>query len=239
MQTLSCTVLGVFLLAVPAVGQRMMNPNAPTVGQSIQLADKGSIELSYVAISWAGGRWADALANEETRQGTREMINEAASSQPLGSMKASVDLDIGGHRVPAGSYRLGFMLDDKYKWQIALFGDGNRVDLPLAMRPNFVARKRLILSLMAGEEDFTGVMMVAFGNMVCRLPIGVSEAEEEEIPRGIINRICPIMGDPIEEDYVVLHRGYNIAFCCEICYGDWDILGTAERDEILTKILDG
>ena len=216
-----------------------MNPNAPTVGQSIQLAEKGSIELSYVAISWKSGRWADSLANEETRGGMRDMINEAAAAQPLGSLKASVDLDIAGHRVPAGSYSLAFILDDKYKWQIALSGDGNRVGLPLALRPNPVASKRLIVNLMAGEEDFTAVMMVAFGNMVCRLPIGVSEAEEEEIPRGIINTICPLMEDPVEPDYVVLHRGYNIGFCCEICFEDWEEMGTAERDEILTKILDG
>ena len=91
MKTLFCTVLGVSLLAVPAMAQRMTTPNAPTVGQSIQLTEAGSIELSYVAISWNSGRWADSLANEETREGMRDMINQAASAQPLGSLKASVN----------------------------------------------------------------------------------------------------------------------------------------------------
>lgn len=242
MKRLLYPVLALSLLAAPTWAQRMSNANAPTVGQFIEIPDKGRVELTYASISWAQGRWEEALKNEETRGQMRTMVNQSAADQPLGSLKTTVDLLIGEQRVPAGSYRLAFMLDDNFKWEIVLTADGDRFAVPLAVRPSMTGRKRLMLSLMAGDEDFTGDLMVAFGNRVCQLPIAIATPEEpEEVarPRGIINTRCPLMDDPVVKDWVVTYKGYNIGFCCEICFEDWDEMEESERAQILKDLLGG
>ena len=244
MKKLLYPVLGLSLLATPLMAQRMGhgNTHAPTIAQSINLGEQGSLELVYTSIAWASGRWADQLANEDTRAGMRDMINGEAGANPLGSLKTSVDLVIDGQRVLAGSYSLAFMLDEKYQWQIVLSAEANSVALPLKYGFNAIESKRLILALLAGDEDFTGRILVAFGDKAAHLPIGIAPAEATEEPappRGIVNTECPIMGDPVDADYIITYRDYNIGFCCEICYGDWDEFETSVKDEILSDLIGG
>jgi hypothetical protein len=180
------------------------------------------------------------------------MIN--GSDQPLGSLKASVDLSIAGQRVSAGEYSLAFKLDDNYQWAIALSSEGGSVNLPLVTGESPMESKRLVIALLAGEEDFSGLMLVAFGSQICPLPIGIAAAEEaapvEAAPieveavdatlaNVIINDKCPLMEDPVVPNQEVTYRGYRIGFCCEICTEEWELLPAEEKDELLDSLLGG
>lgn len=242
MKKLLYPVVGLSLLVAPTLGQRQSNPNAPTITQSIDLAGKGSLELSYVSINWAGGRWAEMLANEATRDQMRAMIN--SSDQPLGSLKASVDLSIAGQRVSAGDYSLAFKLDENFEWEIALSGKGDGVNLPLIVGQSPMESKRLVIALLAGEEDFTGLMLVAFGSQICQLPVGVAAAVEAvavdtALANAVINTICPLLGDPVVAEYTVVYNDNRIGFCCEICLEEWGLLEASEKDQLLAEMLAG
>ncbi len=264
MKNLPYLVLGLSLLASPLMAQRMGhgNTNAPTITQSIDLGEQGSVELVYGSIAWASGRWAEQLANEETRAGMRDMINTEAVANPLGSFKTSADLAVGGKRVAAGSYNLAFVLNEEYQWQMVLSAEENSIALPLQYGFNPIPSKRLILALLAGDEDFTARLLVAFGDKAAHVPIGGPVAEEpeavaseavaleavaskEEVAevtpprRGVINTECPLMGDPVVADWVITYKGYNIGFCCEICYEEWDELEASDMDEILSDLIGG
>ncbi len=179
MKTLFPIAVSVALFALPVTAQRMghSNTNAPTVGQSLNFADKGSVELSYASITWARGTWATHLADEATRHLKRDEINEAAKSAPLGTFTTSVDLVMNHVRVSAGSHQLAFMLDEKYQWQVVLFKDGKQVALPLRLAANPIQSKRLVLALIAGDENFTGRMFVTFGDKAAQFSIAIAETE--------------------------------------------------------------
>ncbi len=184
MKILISIALSVALLAVGVTAQRMghSNTNAPTVGQSLNLAEKGSVELSYTSITWARGTWAAQLADEATRGQKRVEINEAAKTTPLGSFTTSVDLIMNHVRVPAGSHQLAFMLDEKYQWQVVLFKEGKQIALPLRLAANPIQSKRLVLALIAGDENFTGRMFVTFGDKAAQFSIAIAETEAPVAP---------------------------------------------------------
>ncbi len=96
MKTLISIAASVALFAVPATAQRMghSNTNAPTVGHSLNLAEKGSVELSYTSITWARGTWAAQLADEATRGQKRVEINAAAKTAPLPVDVVALDNDV-------------------------------------------------------------------------------------------------------------------------------------------------
>ena len=247
MKKLLYTTVGLSLLVAPSLAQRQGNPNAPVIGQSIDFAGQGSLELSYASINWAGDRWAGMLSNEATRDQMRAMIN--GSDEPLGSLKASVDLSIASQRVSAGDYRMAMKLDENYQWEIVLSGEGDSVNLPLITGQSPMESKRLVIAILAGEEDLSGLMLVAFGSQICQLSIGVAAAEEvvpieaeavdATLTNVIINDKCPLMEDPVVPNEEVVYRGYRIGFCCEICTEEWELLGADEKDQLLDKLLGG
>ena len=177
MKTLIPIAAAIALLAVPVTAQKMghSNANAPTVGQSLNLAEKGTVELSYTSITWANGTWAKQLANEATRDQKRSEINEAAKSAPLGSFTTSVDLVINHVPVSAGTHQLAFTLNERFQWQIVLIKDGKQAALRLSLAANPIQSKRLVLALIAGDEDFTGRMFVTFGDRAAQFSIAVAE----------------------------------------------------------------
>ena len=234
------------LLSLPLMAQRTghSNTNAPTVAQSIKLGDKGTVELTYTSITWAGGRWAAQLENEATRARMRDIINEAAALEPLGSLVASVDLAIGQQRVAAGSYKLTFLLDEQYQWQIVLANDGGSTTLALPLQANPLKSQRLILALLAGDEDFTARLFIAFGDKAGNIPIAIgSVAEPEPEPAPVaatlvmINTVCPLMSEPVDAAMNVIHMGQLIGMCCEDCVADWGELSEADKNKHLLTML--
>lgn len=148
----------------PALAQRMgsTNKNAPAITQSIELSGQ-TIGMTYTAITWAGGQWATALADEATRGEWRTRINDGAVKSPLGSFKCSTAITIGETKVAAGAYKLAFTLDEKFVWQLALIGETATVNVALSLKEVEESSKRLGLSLRAGDKDGSAEIAVAFG----------------------------------------------------------------------------
>jgi hypothetical protein len=161
-----------FATSATALGQYTgsANRNAPQVTQSITLG-KESIDLTYRSITWAAGQWAAALENEATRGEARTRINGAAEKSPLGTFKTSAAITLGGAKVAAGTYKLAFTLDEKFKWQLTLTSDAGAVNCALDLETVEENSKRLVTTLRAGEKDFTAEVLVAFGKQRCVLPV--------------------------------------------------------------------
>lgn len=165
-----------FVATTPAFAQRMggVNRNAPTVTQSIAFGTD-SVEVTYTSISWAAGQWAAQLENEATKAKTREMINATAEKSPLGSLKCGVAIALGGQKVAAGTYKMAFTLDDKFKWQMVLTSDAGAITIPLDLKATDEESKRLVLGLKAGDKDFTADLGVYFGKSKCWLPVALQK----------------------------------------------------------------
>ena len=181
MLKLAIVALSVSVLAVPAMAQKMgmINRNAPTIEQKMDLGKTGTISLKYTGISWGAGAWAEALQDEEKRDQARARINKTADSSPLGSLVCSKDMVIGDVAVAAGSYDFAFKLDDDFAWQVALKKDGDTTSIPLSLMETEEASKRLVLSLYAGDEDFTGGLNVAFGTDFGMLTIAAAPNKDQ------------------------------------------------------------
>ena len=178
MRTLLLVALGVSLMSGSVFAQKMgmANKNAPTVTQSITFAGKQSLELTYTSITWAQGEWAKAI--ESKNADMRKAINETAEKQPLGTVKLSADMMIGGKKVAAGSYKLAFTLTDTFTWQVTLAGDKDKITWALDLKDAEGGKqaKRLTLALTAGDTDTTAVLHVAFGTKRGEVPVD-SEAK--------------------------------------------------------------
>jgi hypothetical protein len=159
-------------LTATAHAQRMGSSNraAPTVTQSIAFPS-ATIELSYTSITWAGGQWKAALDNEASRGDQRTRINDAAAKSPLGTLKLPAAMSFGATKVAAGTYKVAFTLDEKFKWQLSLTSDAGVTVVPLELKACDDDCKRLVLGLRAGEKDGTAELVVAFGKERCVLAI--------------------------------------------------------------------
>src|SRR5262245_39987456 len=158
--------------SLPALAQvsGSSNRNAPKITQSIAFGND-TIEVVHTSITWGEGQWAAQLENEATRAAARARINGNAEKSPMGSLKCSVAIQIGSQKVAAGSYKLEFLLDEAFKWQLVLVGDAGNVTLPLEMKTVDEERKRLHVGIGAGEKDFTAELAIGFGKSRCKLPV--------------------------------------------------------------------
>ncbi|MFH1573307.1 MAG: hypothetical protein ABIG68_04950 [Acidobacteriota bacterium] len=170
------------LLATTATAQRMgsINRNVPTIEQKIDLGPTGTIKLSYSGISWGSGSWAKSLGNEERQSAMRDRINQSADQNPLGSFECSKDVKIGDVMVPAGSYKLAFKLDEEFAWQLVLAQGEQSIPVPLSLMETEEQSKRLVLSLYAGDEDFTGGLYLAFGEHFGMMTIAPAPKKDKD-----------------------------------------------------------
>lgn len=170
---------GLLLLVMtsPALAQRSgsSNRNAPTITQTIAFG-KDTIELSYTSITWGEGQWAAKLADEATKAAARANINANAEKTPLGTLKVAMPITIGTTKVAAGTYKLAFVLDDNYKWQILLTADQTKLNVALDLKNVDEESKRLRVALRAGEKDFTAELAVGFGKSRGTLPIAIERS---------------------------------------------------------------
>ncbi len=172
MRTLASASLALALCAVPVSAQKMgsANTNAPSIEQSIKLGDD-TLTLTYTAITWAGGQMMEAAMDKDSGGRARQRINNTAEKAPLGTLKASADFDIGGKAVAAGEYKLFFTIDDDLKWHMVAASGDKRVDWTLPLEESDKHRSRLIVALIAGDEDGTGALAIAFGKQNCKVEL--------------------------------------------------------------------
>jgi len=154
------------LMAVPVAAQKsgMINQNAPKLTQSLT-AGEAKIQLDYTSIAWGQGQAFNA-AMDKGNGDARKQINELAKSKPIGSFTTSVDLTCGDVKIPAGEYKLGFIITDNMEWQMSFMGkDTINVKLPLTDSKEKQSTM-LVCSLFAGDRGTAGCY-VAFGQKSC------------------------------------------------------------------------
>lgn len=238
--------LGVVFFAATdsALAQRMghSNTHAPELAQQIKIAGKSTIKMSYVAITWANGTWAAALADKNKRSIMRERINAAAAEQPLGTFEVDTPTTVAGKHIKPGAYSLGFTIDKKFAWQITLRG-ATTIEIPLPLRKRAKEKARLILRLDPAETEKQAVLSVAFGDQGCDLEI-VPELAAAPKPSfaGLINGMCPFMeDDEVDPKFTVSHtvnkKTHKIGLCCKDCIEDWDKLSGGDRDKLVARLL--
>ena len=237
MKTLTLAGILLATLSVTASAQRMghSNTHAPLITQNLKMGDRAQIKVEYTAITFSGGEWATALANENTRDGVRDQINAAASKDPLGSLETDKDLTVAGKKVPAGNYKLAFMLNKRYRWQMVLTGE-TTVEFNVKFNKASIFRHRLTLNLDAGEANFTAVLHISFGNETGRLTV-TPGLPALEIIAGFANAMCPLMDEEVDPEFFVMFKKHKIGMCCEDCVDDWAELSEKEKSQTLAEIL--
>lgn len=230
-------VASLLVFAAPVCAQKMghSNTNAPEITQVLKMGDRCTVKLTYTSITWASGTWANALKDPQARTHVRDRINAAAASDPLGSFATDKVLTIAGTRVPAGRYKLAFMLNKRFAWQVMLTGSKKKIPLDLEFTETKRTRQRLTLNLEAGDKNFTARLRVAFGTQECELAVAPRGAARTY--PGILNSQCPLMEEEIDPKITLTHGGQKIGMCCDDCVDDWNKLGKKERDEHLAKLL--
>ena len=53
----------------------------------------------------------------------------------------------------------------------------------------------------------------------------------------LVNKTCPLMGDPANPSYQVEYKGGKVGLCCSRCVERWKDMTNAERDAALMKVL--
>ena len=226
--------------AVPAQRMGHSNTNAPEMSQTINMAGKAAMKVTYTSITWASGTWSKALADASKRDKMRERINAAANENPLGSFETDVAAMVSGQHVPKGVYKLSFGLNERFLWELRLHG-ATKVSVPLKLARRAKARKRLTLNLNSGDEDASASLHIMFGNEECELAI-VPHLEKKTAKTSAkkssdaVNQKCPFMDEAVDPAITVSHKGQVVGLCCEDCIEDWKKLSAKERDEHVAKV---
>ena len=112
------------------------------------------------------------------RSGMRDRINGAAARSPLGALECSMDLAIGEQTIPAGSYNIGFMLSEKFEWQMVLLKGEKQIPVLIPFIDSPAMNKRLVFSIYAGDVDGSVGVYFGFGNRSGTLTLLPSKAGE-------------------------------------------------------------
>lgn len=186
MRTLCLPVTLCALLAVPSLtGQRMgrVNRDAPTAGCFIELHGGNRIEVSYQAITLAQGKFMQRLENlrkQEDKDQVNayvERFNVTARQQPLGKLKVTGNITLGGAKIPAGDYGLAFMLDEKVQWQVVILdGEQTKASWTLDTKAPKATARRLSMALVAGDQAGAD-LGIAFGDVSSKLAVAAEPVE--------------------------------------------------------------
>lgn len=155
-------------LSLPAAAQQMgsINANAPKVTTAIEFADGTKLSVTYKALNFGKGAFAERMNQERFRT----MLNENAKQNPCGSISLNKDMTFSsGFQVPAGEYGLHFMISDRGSWVAALSTTSDEGDLQLKQFPLRLAdldtpSQRLSIQLGAADEANQCTLSLAFGS---------------------------------------------------------------------------
>ena len=175
--TLSLTFLAA--LTVPVAAQQMgsANRNAPTIEQAIKFHNGAELEISYTSLNYAQGKFMENATNERFRQ----MVNDNAKQNPLGAVKLSGAMEIGGKEIAAGSYGLHFLISAEGGWLLTLShkndaGDVELIQWPLTMEKAPIRSQRLMIVIAAGEGTTDCSLLMVFGSQ--HVAVAAACAEE-------------------------------------------------------------
>ncbi len=183
---LSLFVSAALVAPISAQQMGMVNRDAPKVEQKIEFNNGNELEISYTAINWAQGKFAERVKSDAA---FRNMVNTNAKQNPIGSFDLAGDATIGGKKVMAGHYGLHFLVNDNGGWQMALsHKKGDEVELTtwdLDLSKSDKLKKRLSIVLSAADEADQCHVELHFGNMAVEISAQVMPAtkqrgEEEE-----------------------------------------------------------
>ncbi len=166
-------------IALPLTAQRGGSANraVPKATQGIEFANGCSIEIKYRSLSWAQGRFMEALKTEAGRTRT----NTDLKANPTGSLTVSKDCTIGGQGVKTGTHKLYFEVDADVAFHLVLEDEaGGTVKVKLALAEQDAMNSRLSLVLTAGKGDTDGNLAVAFGSMAGTLAVSATAAKAEK-----------------------------------------------------------
>ena len=181
-KTLSLTAALLFA-TLPVQAQRMgsVNNDAPQCASSITFKDKASIKIEYQANAWAKGKTMTAAADKEKGGRARNMINQTAEQQPLGTFEVSADITIGDKTVAAGKYSLYFTIDDNANWNMNLAPQsGDKIVVALKLEESKEEHKRVCIQLHAGENSKSADLEIAFGNKHCSMTVAKSAGSAKD-----------------------------------------------------------
>jgi len=174
-------------LAVPTAAQQMgsANRDAPTVEQAIEFQNGNEIEISYLALNWAQGKFAERVKSSAE---FRNFVNENAKANPVGKLELAGNATIGGKQVMAGDYGLHFLVTENGAWQMVLsHKKGEEVQMivwDLELKATDVHKQRLSLVLSAAADADSCTIDLQFGNMAVSIPAKCEPAQKGEDEEG-------------------------------------------------------
>lgn len=173
MKTILTTLALAGALVVPAAAQKMGSANrgAPTCEQSIEFDNGTELELSYTSLNYADGAFMKNLKNEQFRN----MVNNNAKQNPVGKFEVGANCEIGGKKIAKGDYGVHFLIGEEGNFIFTLSHEGEDgpelIQWPLDLKKTDRMRKRLTLTLMAGEGNDDAVLHMHFGNLMIDVPV--------------------------------------------------------------------
>lgn len=179
--SLSLALIAAFALPVAAQQMGSANRNAPKVSQSIAFHNGTSLAVSYTALNFADGKFMENVKNERFRN----MVNENAKANPVGTVTLEGSLTAAGRTLNAGSYGLHFLLHETGRWLLTLShkdaeGDVQLIQWPLMLKDAPTNAQRLSISLQAGEDVTSCNIHLHFGSQHVMVPVAVQAAEEKK-----------------------------------------------------------
>ena len=173
MKSLSLSFALIAALSLPVAAQQMgsSNRNAPKCEQGIEFFNGAEFEIHYTALNFAQGKFMENLSKESFRK----MVNDNATQNPVGSVKLSADMEIGGKPVAGGEYGLHFLISDDAKFVLTLShknaeGELELIQWPLALEKSPMHSDRLIVAISAGKETTSCNLYLHFGELATTIP---------------------------------------------------------------------
>lgn len=82
---------------------------------------------------------------------------------------------------------------------------------------------------------FALLAVLSFGLTACAT--STDSTEPMGVQAAIVNDSCPLMGSAVDESKVVEYDGKMVAFCCDMCLGNWDGMDAEAKDAALAPVL--
>lgn len=167
------TPLTLALCLAPLSAQKIgsVNRNAPRVTTSVTVSKTKAAEVTYWAISTAGGKTLKAMMNKDRGARIRNYFNNNAKENPIASLMIAANSEIQGKSLRRGAHDLRIHIDDDCNWSISLThksGEAEPVVLPLKPSSSQSSTDRLVINLVPGKDLESGTIALNFGSLAAK-----------------------------------------------------------------------
>jgi hypothetical protein len=188
--TRTLLLAGALLGATPLLAQNT-NDDAPKAQHTLAFPGGAEIAVSYQQLELAGGQ---SLKNLMAKGATGDQYRQFYNTQYLpeylkGSLRVSQATSLGGHKLPAGSYRFTFRIDGELAWHFVVSDEQGKEVCALALEaakdPKSMA-KRLVVEPIATSEEAQGYLEIRYGPLQSKLafaPAGDAPLEAKDAPK--------------------------------------------------------